>query len=137
MKALVKRERAEGLWLEDHPVPEIGTNDLLIRVDRTGTHWKKYRTNFGVVAETIQGHLVGDCPVYLAVDFKLPKMSSSKLAGTFSTVTFSTVTRVPLELGKGRSSSPTHLSTRPLRSRTTRSRTRCAARPQPRRPRGG
>ena len=36
MKALVKREAKPGLWLEEVPVPEIGINDVLIRVDRTG-----------------------------------------------------------------------------------------------------
>jgi threonine 3-dehydrogenase len=36
MKALVKRQAAEGLWLEDVPVPEIGINDVLIEVLRTG-----------------------------------------------------------------------------------------------------
>ncbi|TWT73269.1 L-threonine 3-dehydrogenase [Allorhodopirellula solitaria] len=36
MKALVKRERQPGLWLEDVPMPEHGINDVLIRVDRTG-----------------------------------------------------------------------------------------------------
>jgi threonine 3-dehydrogenase len=36
MKALVKRERARGLWLEEVPVPAVGINDVLIRVDRTG-----------------------------------------------------------------------------------------------------
>lgn len=36
MQALVKRERAEGLWLEEVPVPECGIDDVLIRVDRTG-----------------------------------------------------------------------------------------------------
>ena len=36
MQALVKRNAAEGLWLEDVPVPECGINDVLIRVDRTG-----------------------------------------------------------------------------------------------------
>lgn len=36
MKALVKRERQPGLWLEDVPIPEFGINDVLIRVDRTG-----------------------------------------------------------------------------------------------------
>jgi threonine 3-dehydrogenase len=36
MKALVKREAKPGLWLEDVPVPKIGINDVLIRVDRTG-----------------------------------------------------------------------------------------------------
>ncbi len=36
MKALVKRHAEPGLWLEDVPRPEIGINDVLIRVDRTG-----------------------------------------------------------------------------------------------------
>ncbi|MBD3676544.1 MAG: L-threonine 3-dehydrogenase [Planctomycetaceae bacterium] len=36
MKALVKRESKEGLWLEDVPEPTIGINDVLIKVDRTG-----------------------------------------------------------------------------------------------------
>ncbi len=36
MKALVKQESKPGLWLKDVPVPEIGINDVLIRVDRTG-----------------------------------------------------------------------------------------------------
>lgn len=36
MKALVKRERKPGLWLEDVPEPAVGINDVLIRVDRTG-----------------------------------------------------------------------------------------------------
>ncbi len=36
MQALVKREKAPGLWLEEVPVPAIGINDVLIRVDRTG-----------------------------------------------------------------------------------------------------
>ena len=36
MRALVKREARPGLWMEEVPVPEIGINDVLIRVDRTG-----------------------------------------------------------------------------------------------------
>src|SRR5688572_13100819 len=36
MKALVKKKREEGLWLEEVPVPEIGINDVLIEVLRTG-----------------------------------------------------------------------------------------------------
>jgi threonine 3-dehydrogenase len=36
MKALVKRQSAEGLWLEEVPVPTIGTTDVLIKVMRTG-----------------------------------------------------------------------------------------------------
>jgi threonine 3-dehydrogenase len=36
MKALVKTKSEPGLWLQDVPVPEVGINDVLIRVDRTG-----------------------------------------------------------------------------------------------------
>src|SRR5579871_2100043 len=36
MKALVKRKAEPGLWLEDVPEPEVGINDVLIRVWRTG-----------------------------------------------------------------------------------------------------
>ncbi len=36
MKALVKSRAERGLWLEDVPVPEIGINDVLIRVRHTG-----------------------------------------------------------------------------------------------------
>ena len=35
MKALVKKEAREGMWLEDVPDPEIGINDVLIRIKRT------------------------------------------------------------------------------------------------------
>lgn len=36
MKALVKKKAEPGLWLEEVPIPEIGINDVLIRIDRTG-----------------------------------------------------------------------------------------------------
>lgn len=36
MKALVKREAAVGLWLEDIPEPAIGINDVLIKIRKTG-----------------------------------------------------------------------------------------------------
>jgi threonine 3-dehydrogenase len=36
MRALVKQEPAPGLFMTDVPEPEIGINDVLIRVDRTG-----------------------------------------------------------------------------------------------------
>jgi threonine 3-dehydrogenase len=36
MRALVKQDRAPGLIMTDVPEPEIGINDVLIRVDRTG-----------------------------------------------------------------------------------------------------
>jgi threonine 3-dehydrogenase len=34
MRALVKKKAEPGLWLEAAPVPQIGINDVLIRVDR-------------------------------------------------------------------------------------------------------
>ena len=36
MKALVKAEPREGLWMRREPVPEIGPDDVLIRVRKTG-----------------------------------------------------------------------------------------------------
>src|SRR5438477_10935554 len=36
MQALVKRKAEPGLWLQEVPKPEIGVNDVLIRVERTG-----------------------------------------------------------------------------------------------------
>ncbi|HEX3941477.1 MAG TPA: L-threonine 3-dehydrogenase [Acidobacteriaceae bacterium] len=36
MQALVKSRAERGLWIEDIPVPEIGINDVLIRVRQTG-----------------------------------------------------------------------------------------------------
>ncbi len=48
MKALVKKEAREGLWLEEVPDPGIGINDVLIRVRRTaicGTDLHIYNWN--------------------------------------------------------------------------------------------
>lgn len=36
MKALLKKEAKPGLWLEEVPMPSVGVNDVLIRVDRAG-----------------------------------------------------------------------------------------------------
>ena len=36
MKALVKSKAEKGLWLEEIPEPEIGINDVLVRVHQTG-----------------------------------------------------------------------------------------------------
>ncbi|MEP4484008.1 MAG: L-threonine 3-dehydrogenase [Halioglobus sp.] len=35
MKALVKKEAREGIWLEDVALPEMGINDVMIKVKRT------------------------------------------------------------------------------------------------------
>jgi threonine 3-dehydrogenase len=36
MKALVKAKPEPGLWMEHRPVPEIGPDDVLIRINKTG-----------------------------------------------------------------------------------------------------
>ncbi len=36
MKALVKSQAREGLWLQERPEPKVGINDVLIRVLKTG-----------------------------------------------------------------------------------------------------
>ncbi|MFT3835439.1 MAG: L-threonine 3-dehydrogenase [Myxococcaceae bacterium] len=36
MRALVKAKREPGLWMQDVPVPEVGPNDVLIKVRKTG-----------------------------------------------------------------------------------------------------
>lgn len=35
MKALVKKHAKEGLWLEEVPVPEVGNNDVLVKIHKT------------------------------------------------------------------------------------------------------
>ena len=35
MKALVKRKAEPGLWLEEVLVPEVGDDDVLIRIKKT------------------------------------------------------------------------------------------------------
>src|ERR1700722_5500392 len=36
MKALVKEKPEPGLWLEEQPMPEIGPDDVLVKVHKTG-----------------------------------------------------------------------------------------------------
>jgi threonine 3-dehydrogenase len=83
MKALIKKERAKGLWMGTLPVPEIGPNDVLIKIKKTaicGTdlhiyNWDEWAQKtipvpmavghefMGVVAEVgsaVQGYAVGD-----------------------------------------------------------------------------
>lgn len=63
MRALVKREAKEGLWMEEVSVPEIGPNDLLIRIAKTaicGTdihiyNWDEWAQNTIPVPMTV-GH---------------------------------------------------------------------------------
>ena len=35
MTALIKKEPMKGIWMEDVPVPEVGVNDVLIKIKKT------------------------------------------------------------------------------------------------------
>lgn len=35
MKALVKRDAKEGLWLEDVPEPVVGNTEVLVKINKT------------------------------------------------------------------------------------------------------
>ena len=68
MKALVKKEAAPGLSLEDVPEPEYGINDVLIRVRRTGIcgtdlhidHWDEWAQKTIPVPMVIGHEFVGE-----------------------------------------------------------------------------
>lgn len=68
MKALVKSKAEVGLWLEDVPEPQIGINDVLIKVDRTGIcgtdvhiyNWDAWASATVPVPLTVGHEFVGD-----------------------------------------------------------------------------
>ena len=68
MRALVKAHAEPGLWLQDVPEPEIGINDVLIRVDRTGicgtdlhiSNWDAWAQKTIPVGLVIGHEFVGD-----------------------------------------------------------------------------
>ncbi len=63
MKALVKAHPREGLWMQSAPVPEIGPDDVLIRINKTGIcgtdihiwNWDEWAANT-VPVPMITGH---------------------------------------------------------------------------------
>ena len=67
MKALVKAEAREGLWLRDVPVPDVGVNDVLVKVLKTsvcGTdvhiwNWDEWAQKHIRVPMTIGHEFVG------------------------------------------------------------------------------
>ncbi|MHB9055749.1 MAG: L-threonine 3-dehydrogenase [Paludibacteraceae bacterium] len=67
MKALVKSKAEKGIWMEDVPVPEIGINDVLIKIKKTaicGTDlhiykWDDWSQNTIKVPMTIGHEYVG------------------------------------------------------------------------------
>ena len=36
MRALVKAKPEPGIWMEDRPIPEIGPEDVLVKIHKTG-----------------------------------------------------------------------------------------------------
>jgi threonine 3-dehydrogenase len=68
MKALVKKEPESGLWLEDVAEPDIGGNDVLIKVDRTGIcgtdlhiyNWDDWARNTVPVPMVVGHEFVGE-----------------------------------------------------------------------------
>jgi threonine 3-dehydrogenase len=68
MRALVKAHAEPGLWLQDVSEPEIGINDVLIRVDRTGicgtdlhiSNWDAWAQKTIPVGLVIGHEFVGD-----------------------------------------------------------------------------
>ncbi len=68
MRALVKAHAEPGLWLQDVPEPELGINDVLIKVDRTGIcgtdvhihSWDKWAEKTIPVPMVVGHEFVGD-----------------------------------------------------------------------------
>ena len=68
MKALVKKDATQGLWLEDVPEPNVGVNDVLIKVDRTGIcgtdvhiyQWDEWAQNTIPVPMVVGHEFVGE-----------------------------------------------------------------------------
>ncbi|MCH9609484.1 MAG: L-threonine 3-dehydrogenase [Chlamydiales bacterium] len=67
MKAIVKKEPKEGVWVEDVPIPVIGEDDLLIKIEKTsicGTDvhlykWDEWASKTLPVPSTIGHEFVG------------------------------------------------------------------------------
>jgi threonine 3-dehydrogenase len=68
MRALVKAHAEPGLWLQDVPEPQLGINDVLIKVDRTGIcgtdlhihSWDKWASTTIPVPMVVGHEFVGD-----------------------------------------------------------------------------
>ena len=61
MKALIKKKPESGLWMDDVPVPEIGTNDVLIKIQKTAI--------CGTDIHILEGEYVGAYPVIPGHEF--------------------------------------------------------------------
>ena len=72
MKALVKAKAEPGLWMERRPVPEIGSDDVLIRIRKTG---HKVKNAFPVPGGNFfQGEGIGfQIPNFMTIELLLLK----------------------------------------------------------------
>jgi threonine 3-dehydrogenase len=62
MKALIKKNRDKGLWLEEVPAPKAGLHDILIRVLRTslgGTDLSIYLSSEEFIATVLTPLIIG------------------------------------------------------------------------------
>ncbi|MEM0910600.1 MAG: L-threonine 3-dehydrogenase [Pseudomonadota bacterium] len=68
MKSLAKEKKAPGIWLVDNPIPDVGHNDLLIKIRKTaicGTdmhiyHWDEWSQNTIPVPMIVGHEYVGE-----------------------------------------------------------------------------
>ena len=93
MRALVKAQPEEGLWLEDVPEPEIGINDVLIRVRKTGIcgtdlhiyNWDAWAQKTIPVPMVVGHEFVGEIVAVGSQRQRLPASATSSAArGTSS-----------------------------------------------------
>jgi len=76
MRALVKQKPEPGLWLEEQPVPEIGPDDVLVRVHKTGIcgtdvhifNWDEWAQKTIPVPLTVGHEFVGEVAEVVAVE---------------------------------------------------------------------
>ena len=59
MKALVKRNAEKGIWMEQVPIPEIGPNDVLVKLEKTAICGTDLHILKGDVPEVEPGRVLG------------------------------------------------------------------------------
>ncbi|MCX8497236.1 MAG: L-threonine 3-dehydrogenase [Akkermansiaceae bacterium] len=88
MKALVKAKAEPGLWLQDVPEPEVGSNDVLVRVRKTGIcgtdlhifHWDSWAQKTIPVPMVIGHEFVGEIVAVgdQVLDFQIGEVVSAE-----------------------------------------------------------
>lgn len=57
MWALVKEKPEEGLWMKRVPIPEVGPNDVKIKIHKTAICGQMYIFTSGMIGHSIQFRL--------------------------------------------------------------------------------